>query len=95
MIKMEECRLQLGGNSVSGSRGGPCGRRRGGVIAPKPTNESIELVVSDCPAAANETVVHGYLNVSNPRMIQAVARVELRVSSSPSVATPRTRRRKR
>ena len=57
---LEECRLRLFGNSVSGRRGGLCGRpprhfvawARGGMVAPMAMSGSIVLIVSDCPAAA-------------------------------------------
>ena len=91
---LEECRLRFG-NSASGRRGGLCGRRRGGVVAPIAMSGSIVLTVSDCPAAAIGVVVRRYLNVSNPRMIRAVALVELRVGCSPPEATGPTQRRKR
>jgi hypothetical protein len=35
---------------------------------------------SDCPAVTHGTIVHKFLNVSSPRMIQAGALVELRMS---------------
>jgi hypothetical protein len=75
MLMLEECRLRLVGNSDSERRGGLCGRRRGGVVAPLAMSGSIVLIVSDCPAAANEAVVCNYLNVSNQRMIWCVAPV--------------------
>jgi hypothetical protein len=78
MLMLEEGRLRLVGNSASGRRGGLCGRRRGGVVAPMTMRGSIVLIVSDRPAAAIGAVVRNSLDVSNPRMITAVAVVELR-----------------
>jgi hypothetical protein len=95
ILMLEECRLRLFGNSASGRRGGLCGRRRSGVVAPMAMSGSIVLIVSDCPAAANGAVVRRYLNVSNPRMIWAVAVLELRVGGSLPEAMGSTRRRKR
>jgi hypothetical protein len=61
MLMLEECRLQLFDNSVSGRRGGLFGRRRVGVVAPMSMRGAIVLIVSDRPAAANGPVVRNYL----------------------------------
>jgi hypothetical protein len=94
MLMVEECRLRLFDNSVSGRRGGLIGRRRGGVVAPMTTSGSIALIAIDCPAAAIGAVVRRNLNMTNPRMMPADAQVELRVSLSPPQAMGSTRRRK-
>ncbi len=86
MIMVQECRLRLVGNSASVRLGGLCGRRCGGVIAPLGNEGSKVLVLSNCPATANETVVRRLLIVSNPRKRSAVARAELGVGGSPQVA---------
>jgi hypothetical protein len=93
ILMLEECRLRLVGNSASGRRGGLCGRRRGGVVAPLTMRGSIVLIVTDRPAAAHGTIVRRCLNVSNPRMIWAIALVELRVGCSFPAAMGSTRRR--
>jgi hypothetical protein len=95
MLMLEECGLRLFGNSASGMRGGLCGRRRGGVVAPMAMRGSMALIVSDCPVAANGAVVRNYLNVSNPRMMSAVDLLKLRVSYSDPEAMGSNRRRKR
>jgi hypothetical protein len=82
MLMVEGYLLGLFGNSVSGRRGGSCGRRRGGVVAPMTMRRSTVGFVSDRPAAASATVVFKCLNLSNPGKIQAVGLAGLRVSCS-------------
>jgi hypothetical protein len=95
MLMVEECRLRLFDNMVSEGRGGVGGRRRGGAIAPMATTGSKVLILSDRPAEAIGAVAPRFLSVSNPRMMAAVALVELGMSSSPPEAMGSTRRRKR
>ncbi len=94
MLMVEECRLRLVVNSASGRRGGLCGRRRGGVVAPIATRGSFVLIVSGLPAATIREVLRNDLKGSNPRLIQAVGLVQPRLSCTRSEAMGSNRRRK-
>ena len=63
MLMLEECRLRLLGNSVSVRRGGLCGRRGGGGIAPGSVRESVVPVDHDGAAAAHGGIMRRCLNM--------------------------------
>ena len=71
MLMVEECRLRLVGNSVSVRRGGLCGRRGGGGIAPGSARESVVPVDRDGAAAAHGGVMQRCLDMSNIMVMSA------------------------
>jgi hypothetical protein len=89
MLMLEESRVRLFGNSVSGRRGGLSGRGRGGLIAPRSVRESIEAVVLDSPAAALGEVMPRYLNMPNIEMMSAGILAEVTACFSRAVANAR------
>jgi hypothetical protein len=76
MIMMEECRLRLFGKSVSGRRGGLCGRRGGGGIAPDSAGATVVPADRSWAAAAHGGVMLRCLDMSKTTRMPAGARAQ-------------------
>jgi hypothetical protein len=74
MLMLEQCSLPHIGNSDSGKIGLAGWQRRGGVIAPRSTSDSMALVVIDSPAAALGAVVRRWLNMSKTKVVRTNTR---------------------